>query len=143
MTCSLSVSGLPTNTPYILKENISLMARARYRVCVLLLILLLDCPPNVRGILGGLELFNTKIYLNADTFYYFCRKFMFNLIFGIMLQIQINLFRSSHDVPKNVKAFSRSLSWDSSIAFPFENTICVLRTLYGASSVIQILVMPE
>ena len=60
-----------------------------------------------------------------------------------MFQIHINVFRSSHDVPKNNKAFSRSLSWDASIAFPFENTISVFRTLYGSSSVIQILVMPE
>ena len=60
-----------------------------------------------------------------------------------MFQIQINVYRSSHDVPKNNKAFSRSLSWDSSIAFPFENTISVLRTLYGASSVVQLFVMSE
>lgn len=58
------------------------------------------------------------------------------------MTVQIYVFPDSSAMAQNRKSFARSLDWDSSLAFPYEDTMRVLRCLFGNNSIIQIINFP-
>lgn len=59
------------------------------------------------------------------------------------MNILVSVYLNTAAMSANKKIFSRSLDWDSSLAFPFEQTVCTLRTLFGVTSVVTFIISPE
>lgn len=58
------------------------------------------------------------------------------------MNILVSVYLNTAAMSANKKIFSRSVDWDSSLAFPFDQTVCTLRTLFGCYSVVVFQIMP-